>query len=392
MTRLILLPALFFLFSVNCYAQKTEKIIVSKEKKDIREKLPLVKDKPIKNVIFLIGDGTGLVQLTSGQYNTVGAEGLLHIQTMPVTGIVKTYAADNLITDSASGATAYSCGVKTDNGMIGQLPDGRDCKTILELAEEKGMSTGLVSTSGITHATPASYAAHVPSRSMQSEIAEDYLVSGVEVFLGGGTEYFLPSSEDDSKRKDSKNLIQDFKSEGYEFVDTKEDLMSAGNGKLLGLFSTSGMPSEERTPSLADMSSKAINTLSQNEDGFFLMIEGSQIDWGGHGNDAEYVLREVADFDNAAKVVLDFAKENGETLVILTADHETGGMTINDSNSDDSEIEIYWTTGSHTGVPVPLMAYGPHAIEFTGWLENTEVGIKVAQLLGFETFPIVIQE
>ncbi len=377
---------------VNCFARQSDTVQVATKPNVIAEKLPLLENTTVKNVIFIIGDGTGLVQLTSGQYNLVGAEGLLHVQTMPVTGIVKTYAANSLITDSASGATAYSCGVKTDNGMIAQLPDGTDCKTVLELAEEKGLSTGLVSTSGVTHATPASYAAHVPSRGMYSEIANQYLNSGLEVILGGGTEFFVPSSEDGSRREDNRNLIEEFKSAGYQYVDTKEQLESASNGKLLGLFSVSGMPSEGRTPTLAEMSAKAINTLSKNENGFFLMIEGSQIDWGSHDNDTEYVLREVMDFDNAIKAALDFAKEDGETLVIVTADHETGGMTINGPYGTRDRIEIAWTTTGHTGVPVPLMAFGPHAIEFTGWWENTQVGQKVAELLGVGTLPIVIEE
>lgn len=391
MKKLVLLITLFLISTINCMARQADTIHVASKPDVILEKLPIVEDGPIKNVIFIIGDGTGLVQLTSGQYSLVGAEGLLHIQTLPVTGIVKTYAENSLITDSASGATAYSCGVKTDNGMIAQLPDGSDCKTVLELAEERGMSTGIVSTSGVTHATPASYASHVPARGMYSEIAEQYVTSGMEVILGGGTEYFLPSSYEESEREDDKNLIEDFKAAGYEYVETLEALENAGNGKLLGLFSPGGMPSVDRIPTLADMSAKAIQTLSQNDEGFFLMIEGSQIDWGGHGNDTEYVIREVIDFDNAIKEVLDFAKEDGETLVVITADHETGGMALNAPYGSRDKVVIAWTTGGHTGVPVPLMAYGPHAIEFTGWLENTEVGQKVSTLLGFDPLPIIIE-
>ncbi len=391
MKKSVLVLSLILITSINCKAQDADTIQVAPKPQSIAEKLPLVENGPIKNVIFIIGDGTGLVQLTSGQYSLVGAEGLLHVQTMPVTGIVKTYSSNSLITDSASGATAYSCGAKTDNGMIGQLPDGANCKTILELAEETGLSTGIVSTSGVTHATPASYAAHVPSRNMYSEIANQYLNSGMEVILGGGTEYFLPSSESDSRREDDRNLIEEFKSSGYEYVNSITSLESSDSDMLLGLFSPSGMPSENRSPSLADMSSKAIDILSKNDDGFFLMIEGSQIDWGGHGNDTPYVLREVEDFDNAIKAVLDFAINDGQTLVIVTADHETGGMALNSPYGSNDKIEIAWTTDGHTGVPVPLMAYGPHAIEFTGWLENTQVGQKVAELLGVGSLPIITE-
>jgi alkaline phosphatase len=392
MKSTVLITALIFLFTINCISQESNVIEVAAKPSVVNERLPLLADGPIKNVIFIIGDGTGLVQITSGQYNLVGAEGLLHLQTMPVTGIVKTYSANGLITDSAAGATAYSCGVKTDNGKIAQLPDERHCKTVLELAEEKGLSTGIVATSTITHASPASYAAHVRSRGMQAEIAVDYLDSGLEVILGGGKEFFIPSSQDGSRREDDRNVISDFENSGYEFVESVEDLNSSDSDKILGLFSLAGMPSEERTPTLAEMSSKAIKMLSQNEEGFFLMIEGSQIDWGGHENNVPYVLREVKDFDAAVKAALDFAKEDGETLVVLTADHETGGMAINSHYDRKDEAEIAWTTTGHTGVPVPVMAFGPHAIEFTGWLENTEVGQKVAKLLGVGTLPQIIEE
>lgn len=386
---------LTILFILNCGVQQNpdaQTVEVKTTNPDKKARLPLVDDGPIKNVIFIIGDGTGLVQLTSGQYDLVGAEGLLHVQTMPVTGIVKTYSANGLITDSAAGATAYSCGVKTDNGMIGQLPDGRECKTILELAEAKGLSTGLVATSTVTHATPASYASHVVSRDMQGEIAAQYLESGVEVILGGGTEYFIPGTDDAGSRNDDRNLIDEFIAAGYEYVSSSDELINAGNGNLLGLFSESGMPSENRTPTLAEMTEKAISTLSQNEDGFFLMVEGSQIDWGGHANETDYVLREVEDFDAAIKSALDFAQEDGETLVIVTADHETGGMAITSHYDRKDEIEISWTTTGHTGVPVPLMAYGPHAVEFTGWWENTEVGQKVVELMQLGGFPVIIEE
>lgn len=392
MKRSLIIFALISITTLNCFAQKENTFAVKQNLELNRERLPLVEDGPIKNVIFIIGDGTGLVQLTSGQYHLVGENELLHVQTMPVTGIMQTHAASNLITDSAAGATAFSCGIKTDNGKIAQLPDERNCKTILELAEQKGLSTGLVSTSGVTHATPASYAAHVPSRRMEAMIAAQYLSSGTDVILGGGLEYFIPSNEKGSSREDNRNLVSEFGGLGYTFVENVEELNATDSEKILGLFSESGMPSENRTPTLAEMTSKAIDVLSKNDEGFFLMIEGSQIDWGGHGNDTPYVLREVADFDAAIAEALDFAQEDGETLVIVTADHETGGMTLNGYNRDNHEVEIAWTTGSHTGVPVPIMAYGPHAIQFTGWLDNTEVGIKTAALLGVGDLPIIIQE
>ncbi|MFP8488235.1 alkaline phosphatase [Gracilimonas sp. Q87] len=362
---------------------KIETVEVAKENatKDI---LPLVEDKEIKNVIFLIGDGTGLAQIASGQIAIAGPDGLLHMQTMPVTGIVKTHSSDNLITDSAAGATAFSCGLKTYNGAIGVNPELTPCKTILELAEDKGLSTGLISTSSITHATPASFASHVIQRSMQEEIAEDFLHSGVEVFLGGGVKWF-----NENQRSDSLDLIGKFREEGYEILLNDNELTTSSSDKLLGLFATDGLEREKGEPSSKAMVSKALQVLNKNEKGFFLMVEGSQIDWAGHGNSVEYLKREIQDFDEAVKAVLDFAQEDGETLVVLTADHETGGMTMQRQVAEGDSLEIFWSTDYHTGIPVPIMAYGPSATEFMGWRDNTYVGIKLAELLGLGELPIL---
>jgi alkaline phosphatase len=380
---------LILLFGLAC--TKSQEVEVIKTSTSNTERLPLVEDTKIKNVILLIGDGTGLAQISSGQLNLVGADGYLNLQRMPVTGIVKTQSSSSLITDSAAGATAYSCGMKTDNGMIAFLSDGSHCKTLLELAKEKGMSTGLVATSTITHATPASFASHVRSRGSQNEIAEQYVTSGNDVFLGGGREFFIPQDQEGSSRKDDRNIIEEFESNGYEYVSTAEEMQNSESGKVLGLFANSGIESETRTPTLQEMTNTALSKLESNENGFFLMVEGSQIDWGGHGNDAEYVIREMKDFDDAVKAALDFAEKDGETLVVLTADHETGGMTMMTASDDPHKLRVEWVTDYHTGVPVALMAYGPNAIQFTGWNDNTDIGIKIAELMNFGEFPLILE-
>lgn len=378
------------LLTVACQqieTENTEVISVIESEGSAPDLLPLVESNTIKNVILLIGDGTGLAQITAGQYAIVGPDGLLHMQTMPVTGFVKTHSSDNLITDSASGATAYSCGLKTYNGAIGVNPDQVPCKTILELAEDKGLSTGLISTSSITHATPASFASHVEQRSMQEEIATDYLDSGVEVFLGGGVQWF---SKD--QRSDSLDLLGQFEEAGYQVLMNDQDLQDSNSDRLLGLFAEDGMERNDGEPSTATMAQKALEILSKDQDGFFLMLEGSQIDWAGHGNNSEYLLREVKDFDDAVKVILDFAREDGETLVVLTADHETGGMTLQRQMAEGDSLEIYWTTSYHTGTPVPLMAYGPRALEFMGWRDNTYVGQKLSELLQVGELPVLQED
>ncbi|WP_428236814.1 alkaline phosphatase [Gracilimonas sp.] len=378
--------SVLLLISTSCQnsdnSENTEVMPVATSDSETPELLPLVEGKTVKNIIFLIGDGTGLAQITSGQYGLVGPDGLLHMQTMPVTGFVKTHSSDNLITDSASGATAYSCGLKTYNGAIAVNPDKEACKTILELAEEMGLSTGLIATSSITHATPASFASHVESRSMEEEIAVQLLSSGAEVMLGGGFEFF--SSQ---YRSDSLDLISQAEEAGYQLLRNEEELDNSEAEMLLGLFANDGLERAEGEPSTSAMTSKALNILSRNEAGFFLMIEGSQIDWGGHGNNTDYVLNEVEDFDAAVKTALDFARQDGETLVVLTADHETGGMTLQRQRAEGDSLEIYWTTGYHTGTPVPLMAYGPQATEFMGWRDNTYVGKRMAELLNLGSLP-----
>ena len=368
----------------------TEQLMVASEKTVKGPRLSLVADQPIKNVIFMIGDGTGIAQLYSGQLQEVGPDGYLHAQRLPITGIVKTHAEDDLITDSASGATAYSCGIKTNNGVIAQDSEGNECVTLMELAQQAGMKTGLVATSGVTHATPVSFATHIDSRNKYAEIAEQMVESEVDVILGGGLEYFIPSDSAGSNREDQLNLLPTLREKGYSVVLDRQAMIDEDSDQIIGLFSPSGMPSENRIPSLAEMTNKAVESLSSNENGFFLMVEGSQIDWGGHANETPYVVREVKDFDDAIGVVLTFAQENPGTLVIITADHETGGMTINGVNRENTVVDIAWTSTGHTGTPIPLMAYGPHAVEFSGWWDNTDIGKKVADLLGFENFPLII--
>lgn len=370
----------------------TEQLVIASETTVKGQRLSLIADQPIKNVIFMIGDGTGIAQLYSGQLQEVGPNGYLHAQRLPITGIVKTHAEDDLITDSASGATAYSCGIKTKNGVIAQDSDGNECVTLLELSQKAGMKTGLVATSGVTHATPASFVTHIDSRNKYSEIAEQLVESEVDVIFGGGLEYFLPLDSAGSNRADQLNLLSNFEEQGYAIVLNRKAMIEENSDKIVGLFSPGGLPSKNRIPSLSEMTSKAVENLSSKENGFFLMVEGSQIDWGGHANNTPYVLREVKDFDDAIGVVLSFAEQNPGTLVIITSDHETGGMTINGVNRENTVVDIAWTSTGHTGAPIPLMAYGPHAVEFSGWWDNTDIGKKVADLLGFENFPLVLTE
>jgi alkaline phosphatase len=288
----------------------------------------------IKNVIFMIGDGMGVSYTSAYRYlkddpNTKFAEGTEFDKYL--VGQQSTYAEDpdENITDSASSATAMSAGVKTYNAAIGVDNDKSDVKTVLESAKEQGKATGLVATSEITHATPASFGAHDENRRNMNAIAEDYyddLINGehkVDVLLGGGTDLF--------DRKD-RNLIEEFQKDGYSFASTKEQLHGDNNQKILGLFAPRGLPKmidrTEDIPSLEEMTNSAIERLNKDKDGFFLMVEGSQIDWAGHDNDIVAAMSEMEDYEKAFKAAIEFAKKDKHTLVIATADHSTGGYSI----------------------------------------------------------------
>lgn len=327
-----------------------------------------------KNIIFLIGDGMGLSQITAG---ITVADNTQYIEKMPVIGLIKTQSADNYVTDSAAGATAFSIGKKTNNGMISLTPDSLSHATILELAESKKLATGLVSTSAITHATPAAFIAHNVNRGNYEEIAADFLKTDIDVFMGGGLKYF-------NSRKDNRDLVKELKTKKYTVVTNPEDLKSINKKtKVAALMANEHLKryNAGRDDLLPEMTAKTLDILSQNKKGFFLMIEGSQIDWGGHANSIKYITNEFIDFDHAIGVAMEFAQKHPETLIVVTADHETGGLALKDYNQEQGKLDAKFTTRSHTGVMVPVFAMGPGAEEFSGVYENTEIFNKMVKLL-----------
>ena len=328
--------------------------------------------KPPKNIILMIGDGMGLAQV----YSAMTANGgHLFLENFKNIGFSKTYSSDNYITDSAAGGTALSSGVKTYNGAIGVDRDKMPIPSIRELAEKKGLKTGLVSTSAITHATPASFLAHVSSRSSYEDIAADFLKTNIDVFIGGGVDNF-------EKRKDGRNLSKELKDKGYQVLYNMQDIQKVKSGKLAGLTAPEhNKPMPERGEMLVPATQTAINLLSQSKKGFFLMVEGSEIDFLAHENKTPGVVLETLDFDRAVGVALKFAASNGETLIIVTADHETGGMTINGGDYATGKVIAKYTSGGHTGIAVPVYAFGPCAEQFTGFMENTDIAKRMIQLL-----------
>ncbi len=354
--------------------------------------LPLLPDNQVRNVILFIGDGMGLSHLTAARINLLGPDGRFHLERMPVTGLVATHAADDLITDSAAAGTALATGVKTTNGSIAIDANGQGHPTILEAARDAGLSTGLVTTTSLADATPAVFASHVRSRGMKAEIALQMLRARVNVLFGEG-EYFYPKTDPRSERKDAENPLALAKELGYMIIDNKEDLPNAEANLLLGLFedlTTDRMKPEKQspahTPSLAELTDKALALLSRNEKGFFLMVEAEGVDHGSHVNRPDYFIAHLKNFDAAVKAGIDFAQQDGRTLVLVTADHETGGLNIIGGSPVGGQFEVAWATDRHTGQPVPLFAFGPHALRFTGLKDNTEIPKIVAELLKLDHF------
>jgi alkaline phosphatase len=329
----------------------------------------------VKNIILMVGDGMGLAQVYAAM---TANKGNLHLKRCRHIGFSKTNSADDYITDSAAGATALACGHKTYNGAIAVDTLKNKLTTILEMAEEEGYATGLVATCDITHATPASFIAHQPHRNMYEEIAADFLKTDIDLFIGGGKKRF-------TQRKDNQDLTVQLAKKGYQLAYSLDEISRVKSGKLAAFLADEHLPkmTQGRGEMLLQSSLKAVELLSQNEHGFFLMIEGSQIDWGGHAKDANYVVTETLDFDKVIGAMLDFADRNPNTLVIITADHETGGLTLNDGNIAKGEVKVAFTSHEHTAIPVPVYAYGVKSEEFCGFYENTEIFYKMKKLFDF---------
>lgn len=321
---------------------------------------------PPKLILF-IGDGVGASYWTAARF----AADTLAVEAFGVVGLVDTRSSSHRVTDSAAGATVYATGVRTYNGAIGVGPDSLPRRTVLEVAEERGMATGLVATSTVTHATPASFAAHVVSRRMEAEIARQYARQEIEVILGGGREFF------DGSGAGASDLLPELLRR-YTYVETAEQLRSLEPDTvraLLGLFAPGGMDRalDGRSPTLAEMTRAALRVLDRDPDGFFLMVEGSQPDWRGHDNQPlEAVAAEMLDFDRAIGAALEYQERHPETLIVVVADHETGGLAIEADRGGN--LVARYTTRDHTAQMIPLFARGPGAERFGGLISNERVG------------------
>lgn len=378
------IPAILVFASINIYAQDNYKTRTVEDLDFFRNENkhtvqhytePTSKSKP-KNVILMIGDGMGAAQVYAG---IVANGGDLYLKNFTNIGFSTTYSASDFVTDSGAGGTALSTGFKTYNGAIGVNADSVAIPNIREKAEKRGLATGVISTSSITHATPASFVAHQKDRDLYEEIAADFLKTDIDVFIGGGKKHF-------TQRKDSTDLTIDLKNKGYNVLFDINEISKVTKGKLAGLTSDEHNLSKllGRGDELPIATKTAINILDNDPEGFFLMVEGSQIDWGGHQNNTGYIVTEVLDFDKAIGEALAFAAENKETLIIVTADHETGGFSIESGNFLKGEVVGDFTTDDHSGLMVPVYAFGPGSENFRGIMNNIDIPKKIAELLGVE--------
>ena len=383
----------------------TSRIILPKIPKMVQPK----KFSKIKNVILMIGDGMGPEQVKAANFFAYGKKGQLAFQQLPYSGTVETYALTRknkrstklykTITDSAAAATAIATGKKVFNGVISlDLPGkGKPLKTILEQAQDAGWKTGLVTTCTITHATPACFAAHVRSRNLARRIGQQMLRSKVDLMMGGGCRYLEASAAEDKGFEVVQNREQMNKLDSLE----KPILGRFGEGHLIYEYHKLGKSKSQKTakksgnynqnsdaenyetlPHLSEMTSKALELLSKNNDnGFFLMVEGGRIDHAGHINSLKRNIYETLEFDLAVRNVLKWASKRDDTLVIVTADHETGGLKVKGNKGAGNWPKVSWASRKHSNADVYIFAWGIGAADFEGEMNNVDIPKKIRAII-----------
>ena len=381
MRRIINTKSLLFIFSI------TLSLVLVPAVSKISTADNFLADNNNLNVILLIGDGMGFEHVQIAEWVELGTSGSFDFRNLTAFASMTTYSADDAVTDSAASATAIACGIKTDNGYLGVDPATNPVQNIVEVAQSMNKSTGLISTATVVHATPAGFYAHHTSRYDYTTIAQQMIDSGVDIILGGGEQYFT-------------DKIDDLVSQGYSMVYNRDELLDETSNKIVGLFDSSYMDLERTrnytlTPSITEMTQSALAKLSTNENGFFLMVEGAQIDLEAHDHNTVNVVLETIAFTEAVTAALAFAEGRDDTIVIVTADHETGGLVIQDENLNSTlpaekateeekralrvaradMLTVAWTSTYHTADNVPFYAYGDFftSMENGSIIDNTDV-------------------
>lgn len=337
------------------------------------EKLQAPKGKKVKNVILMIGDGMSLMHVYTAW---TANRGKLWLENAQATGLSKTWAVKKLVTDSGSGGTSLATGVKTVYHAVGVDPEGKPLTSLVDVAKELGKDAGMAVTCRLWDATPCDFCCHNIDRDKEEELVGDYPTSGVDFVFGGGAQKF-------TNRKDGRDIFKELQKKGYHVSRTLDDFFAYDkNSRIFAVPYDKDTPlPDERGDLLARASMKGISLMNQNKNGFFMMIEGSQLDDYGHFNQLDLLMKETLDFDQTVGEVMKWAAKDGETLVVVTADHETGGLTLVNGNKDEGRVECYFSTKDHSGAMVPVYAFGPRAENFTGIFENTDVFKKIKKLM-----------
>lgn len=329
----------------------------------------------VKNVILMIGDGMSLMHVYSAW---AANKGKLYLENAPVVGLSKTYCLDKMITDSGAGGTALASGKKTNYHSVGVDGNGVPAKSLVEYAKDKDMSSGIAVTCRLWDATPGDFCCHIVDRDNEDSVMADYVNTKADVVIGPGWSKMI-------NRADGRNLFDELEAKGFRITRSLSELDKVDEGKVFCVTDSFDTPLPAvRGDYLAKASLKAIDIMNKNPNGFFLMIEGSQLDDYGHFNDLDLLMQEVHDFDRTVGAIFDWAAKDGETLVVVTADHETGGLTLVDGNLNEGRIVCKFSTGGHSGTMVPVYAFGPGAENFTGIFENTDIPKRILELLNIE--------
>ena len=336
------------------------------------EKITPPKGKKVKNVILMIGDGMSLAHMYTAW---TANRGQLWLENAQYTGLSKTWCTNRLVCDSGSGGTALATGQKTCYHAVGTDPQGNPLTTLCDLAKAKGKSAGIAVTCRLWDATPCDFSCHNLDRDKEQELIGDYPTSGLDYAFGGGAKYF-------TNRADDRDIFKELEANGYHVSRTWDDLAAWKSGKVFAVPYDVDTPlPDERGDLLARASLKGIELLNQNRNGFFMMVEGSQLDDYGHFNQLDLLMKETLDFDQTIGKMMKWAAQDGETLVVVTADHETGGLTLVDGNKDEGKVTCCFSTKSHSGVMVPVYAFGPGSELFSGIMENTDIFKKIKALM-----------
>ena len=360
---------LLILSVTSCnFSENTESVKIGSKETEFIEIKDFSDDLKAKNIILVIGDGVGPNQITLSRIAIGGLDFRLFIDQMPYHGTSLTHSYDNAYTDSAAAATAWSTGFKTKTRYLSLNSDKKILETVVELLNKKGYASGVVATSSVTHATPAALYAHIDNRYEYKEIANQLINSSIHIALGGGRKLF-----DLNKINDTHHVLTSKESLQLNFDYSK---------KLIGLFDDDGIERSNEKPTQRQMTNFALKHLNKQCNGFFLMTEGSQIDWAGHDNDANKMIEEFRDFDLTIKDLIKFVNKNNDTLLIITSDHETGGLQI--LKQDNDNVIIQWGTGRHTSTPVGVHAYGPGAELFQGLMDNTDIHYKMLEAIDYK--------